>query len=92
VGVLFLAFAVLVKHVLVCGAGPLHIAAMWKANTLAQLLCPIVDVNAGTGGGVLLSRMNRCTPLHIAATTANSDLVKTLIDNGASVNVETANH
>jgi len=92
IGVIVFAFTWLIKLVLVGGAGPLHIAAMCKANTIARALSPVVDVNAATGAGVLLSRINNCTPLHIAATTANSDLVKTLIANGASVNDETANY
>ena len=67
-----------------CGFTPLHIAAMYGHQSIAQLLIENkADVNAGDCNG--------STPLHVASCQDMSALVVLLVKNGADINSRTLN-
>lgn len=67
-----------------CGFTPLHIAAMYGHQSIAQLLIENkADVNAGDCNG--------STPLHVASCQDMSALVVLLVKNGADINSRSLN-
>ena len=67
-----------------CGSTPLHLAAMYGHQSIAQLLIENkADVNAGDCNG--------STPLHVATCQGMSALVVLLVKNGADINSRSLN-
>ena len=67
-----------------CGSTPLHLAAMYGHQSIAQLLIENkADVNAGDCNG--------STPLHVATCQGISALVVLLVKNGADINSRSLN-
>ena len=67
-----------------CGSTPLHLAAMYGHQSIAQLLIENkADVNAGDCNG--------STPLHVATCQDMSALVVLLVKNGADINSRSLN-
>nr|AAD33043.1 alpha-latrocrustotoxin precursor [Latrodectus tredecimguttatus] len=64
---------------------PLHLAILFKKFDVAQSLLQVRNIDISTRADQAI------TPLHLAAATGNSQIVKTILNSGAVVDQETAN-